>query len=148
MNDESDVDLQSELIRLRDSNAELNRKVLALADANAYAAELLAALEEAQEREAKLVRRGEELDLQTRLDLVMQQERVESRLVQLVASELLATGSLGATSYVIDMLPNMRQMGRTLAEKAPEEDAVADSSIKPSNEFADGGMLVVTIRSV
>jgi len=140
MNDESDVDLQSELIRLRDSNAELNRKVLALADANAYAAELLAALEEAQEREAKLVRRGEELDLQTRLDLVMQQERVESRLVQLVASELLATGSLGAKSYVIDMLPNMRQMGRTLAEKAPEEDAVADSSIKPSNEFADGGM--------
>jgi len=30
MNDESDVNLQSELIRLRDSNAELHRKVLAL----------------------------------------------------------------------------------------------------------------------
>ena len=98
MNDESDVDLQSELIRLRDSNAELNRKVLALADANAYAAELLAALEEAQEREAKLVRRGEELDLQTRLDLVMQQERVESRLVESVASELIATGSTSPTT--------------------------------------------------
>ena len=137
MNDESDVNLQSELIRLRDSNAELHRKVLALADANAYAAELLAALEEAQEREAKLVRRGEELDLQTRLDLVMQHERVESRLVELVASELLATGSLGAKSYVVDMLPDVHRMVRSSPEKAAGEHAVPDCS------FADDTGLVV-----
>ena len=137
MNDESDVNLQSELIRLRDSNAELHRKVLALADANAYAAELLAALEEAQEREAKLVRRGEELDLQTRLDLVMQHERVESRLVELVASELLATGSLGAKSYVVDMLPDVHRMVRSSPEKAAGEHAVHDCS------FADDTGLVV-----
>ena len=137
MNDESDVNLQSELIRLRDSNAELHRKVLALADANAYAAELLAALEEAQEREAKLVRRGEELDLQTRLDLVMQHERVESRLVELVASELLATGSLGAKSYVVDMLPDVHRMVRYSPEKAAGEHAVPDCS------FADDTGLVV-----
>lgn len=138
MNDESDVNLQSELIRLRDSNAELHRKVLALADANAYAAELLAALEEAQEREAKLVRRGEELDLQTRLDLVMQHERVESRLVELVASELLATGSLGAKSYVIDMLPDVHRMGRSSPEKAAGEHAVPDCSVAD-----DTGLVVV-----
>ena len=140
MNDESDVNLQSELIRLRDSNAELHRKVLALADANAYAAELLAALEEAQEREAKLVRRGEELDLQTRLDLVMQHERVESRLVELVASELLATGSLGAKSYVIDMLPDVHSMGRSSPEKAAGEHAVPDCSVADDTglEVVDG----------
>lgn len=138
MNDESDVNLQSELIRLRDSNAELHRKVLALADANAYAAELLAALEEAQEREAKLVRRGEELDLQTRLDLVMQHERVESRLVELVASELLATGSLGAKSYVVDMLPDVHRMVRYSPEKAAGEHAVPDCSLAD-----DTGLVVV-----
>ncbi len=138
MNDESDVNLQSELIRLRDSNAELHRKVLALADANAYAAELLAALEEAQEREAKLVRRGEELDLQTRLDLVMQHERVESRLVELVASELLATGSLGAKSYVVDMLPDVHRMVRSSPEKAAGEHAVPDCSLAD-----DTGLVVV-----
>ncbi len=138
MNDESDVNLQSELIRLRDSNAELHRKVLALADANAYAAELLAALEEAQEREAKLVRRGEELDLQTRLDLVMQHERVESRLVELVASELLATGSLGAKSYVVDMLPDVQRMARSSTEKAAGEHAVPDCSVAD-----DAGLVVV-----
>jgi len=138
MNDESDVNLQSELIRLRDSNAELHRKVLALADANAYAAELLAALEEAQEREAKLVRRGEELDLQTRLDLVMQHERVESRLVELVASELLATGSLGAKSYVVEMLPDVHRMGRSSTEKAAGEHALPDCSVAD-----DAGLVVV-----
>lgn len=138
MNDESDVSLQSELIRLRDSNEELHRKVLALADANAYAAELLAALEEAQEREAKLVRRGEELDLQTRLDLVMQHERVESRLVELVASELLATGSLGAKSYVVEMLPDVHRMGRSPTEKAAGEHGVPDCSVAD-----DAGLVVV-----
>jgi signal transduction histidine kinase/CheY-like chemotaxis protein len=105
MSKESDGGLHEELERLRLANAELQRKVLALADANAYAAELLAALEEAQEREAKLVRRGEELDLQTRLDLVMQRELIESRLIEQVAKELVSTASLGARGYEISWLP-------------------------------------------
>jgi len=104
MSKESDGGLHEELERLRLANAELQRKVLALADANAYAAELLAALEEAQEREAKLVRRGEELDLQTRLDLVMQRELIESRLIEQVAKELVSTASLGARGYEISWL--------------------------------------------
>lgn len=104
MSKESDGGLHEELEHLRLANAELQRKVLALADANAYAAELLAALEEAQEREAKLVRRGEELDLQTRLDLVMQRELIESRLVEQVAEELISTKSLGARGYEISWL--------------------------------------------
>lgn len=104
MSKESDGGLHEELERLRLANAELQRKVLALADANAYAAELLAALEEAQEREAKLVRRGEELDLQTRLDLVMQRELMESRLIEQVAEELVSTKSLGARGYEISWL--------------------------------------------
>jgi len=101
MSEESEIGLYEELQRLRQDNADLHRKVLALANANAYAAELLAALEEAQEREAKLVRRGEELDLQTRLDLVMQGELIESRLIERVAQELVSTRNLGARDYKI-----------------------------------------------
>jgi signal transduction histidine kinase/CheY-like chemotaxis protein len=107
MSKEPDVNLRAELERLREANEALQRKVYALADANAYAAELLAALEEAQEREAQLVRRGEELDLQTRLDLVMQRELMESRLVEQVASEMVFTKSLGARGYEISMVPEL-----------------------------------------
>lgn len=124
MSKESEGGLHEELERLREANADLQRKVLALADANAYAAELLAALEEAQEREAKLVRRGEELDLQTRLDLVMQRELIESRLVKQVAEELVSTKSLGASSYRINLVPeSMDAEGERLPQRGENEGA-------------------------
>jgi len=84
----------SELATLRAENAELRRRVESLANANAYAAELLAALEEALEREDRLVRRQEELDLQTRLDTLMQGERREDALLAEVCRELRSTTGL------------------------------------------------------
>lgn len=94
MTDDQLENLQREVESLKQTNAELLRKVSSLADANAYAAELLAALEEASEREQKLVKRGEELDLQTRLDLIMQEELEEERLLYRVINELESTESL------------------------------------------------------
>lgn len=75
-------------------NERLKQQAANLADANVYAAELLAALEEAHDRERELVQRGEELELQTRLDLVLQEERSEARLLERVAEELMKTDSL------------------------------------------------------
>ena len=92
--------LRQELESLRLEKAKLNRKVGSLADANAHAAELLAALEEANEREQKLVQRGEELDLQKRLDLVLQVERDVDRLLKRVAAELESTESLTLRSAI------------------------------------------------
>lgn len=104
MSDDQNASMQSELESLRQTNADLLRKVNSLADANAYAAELLAALEEANEREQKLVRRGEELDLQTRLDLIMQEVFDEKVLLERVSRELQTTESLQVISVhaVID----------------------------------------------
>ena len=97
-------ELRQELEALRKANEQLNRKVAALADANAHAAELLAALEEAHEREQTLVRRGEELDLQRRLDLALQEELAEHPLLKRVILELEETTSLGVrtASFVLD----------------------------------------------
>lgn len=66
---------QQQLEALIAENQRLKEQAVNLADANVYAAELLAALEEAHDRERELVQRGEELELQTRLDLVLQEER-------------------------------------------------------------------------
>lgn len=79
---------------LRVENQKLKEQVAHLADANVHAAELLAALEESHEREQALVQRGEELELQTRLDLILQDERDETRLLDRVAAELRRTESL------------------------------------------------------
>jgi two-component system sensor histidine kinase/response regulator len=92
--------LEQELEVLRARNATLETQVASLADANVYAAELVAALEEANEREATLRRRGEELDLQTRLDAVLQEERNEDALLARVARELEATSGLGLNGAV------------------------------------------------
>lgn len=93
---------QQQLEALIAENQRLKEQAVNLADANVYAAELLAALEEAHDRERELVQRGEELELQTRLDLVLQEERDEFRLLERVAAELLRTESLGLGS--IDVL--------------------------------------------
>ena len=92
--------LEEELATLRTRNTALEAQVASLADANVYAAELVAALEEANEREATLRRRGEELDLQTRLDVVLQEERDEEALLARVARELEATTGLGMSGAV------------------------------------------------
>jgi signal transduction histidine kinase/CheY-like chemotaxis protein len=86
---------QQQLRDLLAENERLKSQAMNLADANVYAAELLAALEEAHDREKALVQRGEELELQTRLDLVLQEERDEFRLLKRVADELLDTESIG-----------------------------------------------------
>ncbi len=88
-------DLEREVASLRRRNEELSSLSTSLAEANANAAELMAALEEANERERQLVERGEELALQTRLDEILQGERDETTLLENVAKELRATGSLG-----------------------------------------------------
>jgi len=88
------ADLQAELDTIRAENADLRRQVESLADANVYAAMLVAELEEAREREDSLVKRGEELDLQRRLDSILQEERREDVLWQRVAAELEATDGL------------------------------------------------------
>ena len=88
------ADLQAELATIRAENADLRRQVESLADANVYAAMLVAELEEAREREDSLVKRGEELDLQRRLDSILQEERREDVLWQRVAAELEATDGL------------------------------------------------------
>ena len=92
--------LQAELEALRAENGELRKQVESLADANVYAAMLVAELEEAREREDSLVKRGEELDLQRRLDSILQEERREDVLWQRVAAELEATDGLALTSAI------------------------------------------------
>jgi len=94
------ADLQAELETIRAENADLRRQVESLADANVYAAMLVAELEEAHEREDNLVKRGEELDLQRRLDSILQQERREDVLWQRVAAELEATDGLTLTRAI------------------------------------------------
>jgi signal transduction histidine kinase/DNA-binding response OmpR family regulator len=88
------AELQAELDAIRAENADLRGQVESLADANVYAAMLVAELEEAREREDSLVKRGEELDLQRRLDSILQEERREDVLWQRVAAELEATDGL------------------------------------------------------
>ena len=92
---EPTASLAEELAALRARNVVLEAQAASLADANVYAAELVAELEEANERESSLRRRGEELDLQTRLDAVLQEERDEDALLARVAAELEATPGLG-----------------------------------------------------
>jgi len=92
--------LQAELDALRAENGELRKQVESLADANVYAAMLVAELEEAREREDSLVKRGEELDLQRRLDSILQEERREDVLWQRVAAELEATDGLALTAAI------------------------------------------------
>ncbi len=92
--------LQAELEALRAENADLRTKVGALADANVYAATLVAELEEAREREDSLVKRAEELDLQRRLDTILQEERRESVLWERVVAELEATDGLALAGAV------------------------------------------------
>ena len=92
--------LAEELAALRARNVVLEAQAASLADANVYAAELVAELEEANERESTLRRRGEELDLQTRLDAVLQEERDEDALLARVAAELEATPGLGLAGPV------------------------------------------------
>jgi signal transduction histidine kinase/DNA-binding response OmpR family regulator len=94
------ADLQAELDTIRAENADLRRQVESLADANVYAAMLVAELEEAREREDSLVKRGEELDLQRRLDSILQEERREDVLWQRVAAELEATDGLALTGAI------------------------------------------------
>jgi signal transduction histidine kinase/DNA-binding response OmpR family regulator len=94
------AELQAELETIRAENADLRRQVESLADANVYAAMLVAELEEAHEREDNLVKRGEELDLQRRLDSILQQERREDVLWQRVAAELEATDGLTLTRAI------------------------------------------------
>ncbi|MFM2223144.1 MAG: hypothetical protein RLZZ78_1401, partial [Armatimonadota bacterium] len=94
------ADLQAELATIRAENADLRRQVESLADANVYAAMLVAELEEAREREDSLVKRGEELDLQRRLDSILQEERREDVLWQRVAAELEATDGLALTGAI------------------------------------------------
>ncbi len=95
-----DVSLQAELDSLRAENEQLRKQVESLADANVYAAMLVAELEEAREREDSLVKRGEELDLQRRLDSILQEERREDVLWQRVAAELEATDGLALTAAI------------------------------------------------
>ena len=92
--------LQAELEAFRDENEQLRKQVESLADANVYAAMLVAELEEAREREDSLVKRGEELDLQRRLDSILQEERREDVLWQRVAAELEATDGLALTGAI------------------------------------------------
>jgi len=94
------VALQAELDSLRAENEQLRKQVESLADANVYAAMLVAELEEAREREDSLVKRGEELDLQRRLDSILQEERREDVLWQRVAAELEATDGLALTAAI------------------------------------------------
>lgn len=94
------VSLQAELDSLRAENEQLRKQVESLADANVYAAMLVAELEEAREREDSLVKRGEELDLQRRLDSILQEERREDVLWQRVAAELEATDGLALTAAI------------------------------------------------
>ena len=94
MSDLAMPELLEQLHALRVENARLQTQADALADANVHAAELVVALEEAQEREAHLRKRGEELDLQTRLDAVLQHEDREGRLLEHVGHELSATEGL------------------------------------------------------
>jgi signal transduction histidine kinase/CheY-like chemotaxis protein/HPt (histidine-containing phosphotransfer) domain-containing protein len=97
---EQTASLAEELAALRARNVVLEAQAASLADANVYAAELVAELEEANERESSLRRRGEELDLQTRLDAVLQEERDEDVLLARVAAELEATPGLGLAGPV------------------------------------------------
>ena len=94
------VDYQAELESIRLENADLRRQVESLADANVYAAMLVAELEEAREREDNLIKRGEELDLQRRLDSILQEERREDALWQRVVAELEATDGLTLTRAI------------------------------------------------
>ncbi len=94
MSSPEEMALRVQVAALTVDNAQLKAQVGKLAEANAYAAELLAALEEAQEREASLRQRGEELALQARLDAVVQDERIEGRLLQHVLREVAATTAL------------------------------------------------------
>jgi signal transduction histidine kinase len=87
-------ELAAEVLALRTANLELSRRAADLANANAYAAELLAALEESHEREQRLKERGEELELQGRLDSVLQEQRDEVLLLEQVARELRLTPAL------------------------------------------------------
>ncbi|MFM7188521.1 MAG: response regulator [Armatimonadota bacterium] len=92
--------LQADLKALRAENSELRKQIESLADANVYAAMLVAELEDAREREDNLVKRGEELDLQRRLDTILQEERREDVLWQKVAAELEATDGLALISAI------------------------------------------------
>jgi len=94
--------LLREVEKLRAANADLTRRAEGLAMANAHAAELLAALEEAHEREQRLVERGEELELQSHLDAILQQERDESRLLSRVVDLIQQVSSLGIQGLTLD----------------------------------------------
>ncbi len=127
------TELQAELDALRTENADLRTKVGALADANVYAALLVAELEEAREREDSLVKRGEELDLQRRLDSILQEERHEATLLQRVATELEVTNGLTLTGAI-----RIRDAGSARHGPTEESDPSADGT-------ADGAGQVVII---
>lgn len=131
------AELQAELDALRTENADLRTKVGALADANVYAALLVAELEEAREREDSLVKRGEELDLQRRLDSILQEERHETTLLQRVVAELEVTNGLALTGAI-----HIRVAGSTRHEPT---DASTPSAEGTANGTADGAGEVVII---
>jgi len=127
------TELQAELDALRIENADLRTKVGALADANVYAAMLVAELEEAREREDSLVKHGEELDLQRRLDSILQEERHETTLLQRVAAELEATDGLTLTGAI------------RIREAGTEPDRQGEESDPSANGTADATRQVVII---
>jgi signal transduction histidine kinase/CheY-like chemotaxis protein len=104
MDPSATADLTAEVLALRAANQDLTRRAADLANANAYAAELLAELEEAHEREQRLVERGEELELQRRLDTVLQEQRDETLLLDQVARELRLTPGLDPDAVHLDPL--------------------------------------------
>jgi signal transduction histidine kinase/DNA-binding response OmpR family regulator len=94
----SSDDLHRQLKELQAQNIMLKTKAANLAQANVYAAELLAQLEEANEREQRLVRRGEELDLQNRIDVALLETRDESEIIEFAVERLKESSSLGVLS--------------------------------------------------
>ncbi len=126
----------TELQRLRAENQDLLKKVENLADANVYAAELLAALEEAHEREQELVQRGEELELQTQLDMILQEEREEELLLARVAQSLLEAESLGLKSVMPQAIP---------ADDPETVEALQDRVSELAPESIDGGEFLIPV---
>lgn len=105
-----------EIETLRAANADLARRAEGLAMANAHAAELLAALEEAHEREQRLVERGEELELQSHLDAILQQERDEARLISRIVELIRQVPSLDLPLLTAETLPSSNTEDDHLAD--------------------------------
>lgn len=90
--------LKDELNELRAKYNKLKETSDAIAVANAHAGQLLAELEESREREQELLRRGEELDLQNRIDRVLILYSDEKQLLLQFIEQLEITDSLGIKS--------------------------------------------------